>query len=217
MDASKSFLYSISTGSNGQHSSTSTALYANSTSSPSRLNVLSANRTRLLFRSQLNSIATAPTEISYTLYTAKSTTLQSPSYDSATAIPTATTPAFSTPSPKLPLISPSAAMGIGVAAGVVGILILLTTGLLFYRCWKARRSPQVRYYQQARLWKGFTPATPNSTRTTFVESKMATIYFTELENPATPGIVFSPPLHARQPSWPLVSPGSEARPIELPV
>ncbi|KAH7084565.1 hypothetical protein FB567DRAFT_529264 [Paraphoma chrysanthemicola] len=109
---------------------------------------------------------------------------------------------FPTHAQAAPRLSPSAIMGIGVAAGVIGILTLMTSGLLIYRCWKRRQSPEVRYYRQARLWKGFTPATPSTARTTLTESKMANIYFGELRSPATPAFIFSPPLGRAGQSWP---------------
>jgi hypothetical protein len=92
-----------------------------------------------------------------------------------------------TPSPFSNL-SPSAALGIGIATGVLGTLVLLTFALFLYRCWKVRHSPSVRHYEQTRLWRGFTPVTPTA-RTTLVESKMADIYFAELKSP---GLVVSP-------------------------
>ncbi|KAF2818427.1 hypothetical protein CC86DRAFT_239717, partial [Ophiobolus disseminans] len=124
------------------------------------------------------------------------TLMATPSHNTATATPTfyyhpssvASTSFQLTPTSAIPThnpnaLSPSAAMGIGVAAGVCGIIILLTAILFIYRCWKVRQSPPVRYYEQARLWKGFTPVTPSTARTTLVESKMANIYFTELRSP----------------------------------
>lgn len=91
-------------------------------------------------------------------------------------------------------LSPSAAMGVGVAVGIAGIVILLSIILLIYRRRKLRRSPTSRHYRQAKLWKGFTPATPSTARTTFVETKMSSIYFAELPTPATPAFMLSPPL-----------------------
>ncbi|KAH7072273.1 hypothetical protein BKA63DRAFT_568187 [Paraphoma chrysanthemicola] len=108
---------------------------------------------------------------------------------------------FPTHAQVAPRLSPSAIMGIGVAAGVIGILTLMTSGLLICRCWKRRQSAEVRYYRQARLWKGFTPATPSTARTTLTESKMANIYFGELRSPATPAFTFSPPMGTNGQGW----------------
>jgi hypothetical protein len=100
-------------------------------------------------------------------------------------------------------LSPSTAMGIGVAAGIIGVIIMLTAALFVYRCWKVRRSPAVQYYEKARLWKGFTPATPSTVRTTLIESKMANIYFTDLRSPSTPSFTLTPPMDERNAGWPL--------------
>ncbi|KAH7385187.1 hypothetical protein DE146DRAFT_594155, partial [Phaeosphaeria sp. MPI-PUGE-AT-0046c] len=89
-------------------------------------------------------------------------------------------------------LSTSAALGIGFAAGVISVIILLSAGVFVYRCHNVRRSPAVQHYEQARLWKGFTPATPSTARTTLIESKMANIYFAELRSPAIPSFTSSP-------------------------
>lgn len=94
-------------------------------------------------------------------------------------------------------LSPSAAIGIGVAAGVIGTVISLTAGLFIYRCWKVWHSPSVRYYEQARLWKGFTPATQSTARNTLVELNTPNTYFTDLRSPMTPSSTLSPPLDER--------------------
>jgi hypothetical protein len=115
------------------------------------------------------------------------TTLHSLSSTSAASSSSAT-------STQVPItLSPSAALGIGFAAGVIATIVLLSATLFVYRCYKVRRSPAVQYYEQARLWKGFTPVTPNpnTARTTLVESKMANIYFDQIRSPA---FAFSPPL-----------------------
>jgi hypothetical protein len=108
-------------------------------------------------------------------------------------------------------------MGVGVAAGAIGMLIAITAALLIRRCWKRRQSPEVRYYSQARLWKGFTPATPSTARTTLTESKMANIYFSELRSPATPAFTFSPPLGGAGQRWPATPVVPRWRPVELSV
>jgi hypothetical protein len=108
-----------------------------------------------------------------------------------------------TPTKSASSLSPSAAMGIGVAAGVIGVIIILTAVLFVYHCWKVRRSPAVQYYEKARLWKGFTPATPSTARTTLIESKMANIYFTEIRSPGTPSFTLTPPMDERGIGWPL--------------
>ncbi|KAH3911638.1 hypothetical protein HBI56_141220 [Parastagonospora nodorum] len=88
-------------------------------------------------------------------------------------------------------LSPSAALGVGFAAGVIATVTVLTSILFVYRCWKVRRSPAVQSYEQARLWRGFTPATPNANtaRTTLVEAKMKDIYFSQIRSPALNGQV----------------------------
>jgi hypothetical protein len=89
--------------------------------------------------------------------------------------------------------SPCATSTQPTAAGVIATIIVLTATFSVYRCWKIRRSGAVRYYEQARLWKGFTPVTlnPNTARTTLVEEKMKDIYFTQIRSP---DLIFSPPL-----------------------
>ncbi|KAH7344376.1 hypothetical protein BKA66DRAFT_448126 [Pyrenochaeta sp. MPI-SDFR-AT-0127] len=130
---------------------------------------------------------------------------RSTSFSTLTSLPTMHTKASpsSTPSsPPLtpptqkhqPRLSPSAALGVGVAVGIAGIIAVLSIILLIYRHCKLRRSPSSRHYRQAKLWKGFTPATPSTARTTFVERKMSNIYFAELPTPATPAFMLSPPL-----------------------
>ncbi|KAF1912746.1 hypothetical protein BDU57DRAFT_531910 [Ampelomyces quisqualis] len=121
-----------------------------------------------------------------------STTTPSSSATEYTAFASTTMTATSTA--YTPQLSVSAALGIGFAAGVISTTVFLTAGLFIHRCWKARRSPAVQYYEQARLWKGFTPATPNTARTTLRESKMANIYFAELRSPAAPAFTLSPAL-----------------------
>ncbi|KAF1850509.1 uncharacterized protein K460DRAFT_273742 [Cucurbitaria berberidis CBS 394.84] len=125
-------------------------------------------------------------------------------------------------------LSKSAALGIGVAVGIIGILLFISIALLIYRRYKLRHSPSSRHYRQTKLWKGFVPATPNTARTTFVETKMANIYFAELPTPATPAFMASPPLEenigdrvswnrGNRTSWPVspITPGSP--PIEMPI
>jgi hypothetical protein len=88
-------------------------------------------------------------------------------------------------------LSPFAAMGIGIAIGIVGILILLSITLLLYRRRKLRRS---QHHRQAKLWKGFEPVTPSTARTTFVGNKTASACFRDLPTPVTPAFLPSPPL-----------------------
>jgi hypothetical protein len=128
--------------------------------------------------------------------TTVSSTLQSPS-------PTTVQTPSAIPAQGASSLSPSTAMGIGVAAGIIGVIVTLTAALFVYRCWKVRRSPAVQYYEKARLWKGFTPATPSTARTTLIESKMANIYFTEIRSPGTPSFTLTPPMDERGTGWPL--------------
>jgi hypothetical protein len=123
----------------------------------------------------------------------------------------------SSPSPNPSRLSSNAAIGIGFVAGVIGIIILLTAALFIYRCWKFRRSTAVHKYEQARLWKGFTPATPSTARTTLHESKMANIYFAGIQSPSTPAFMWSPPPNRPGQRWSATTwrPGSP--PTELPV
>jgi hypothetical protein len=130
------------------------------------------------------------------------------------SLPSPTALPSTTPTPYSSSLSSSAALGIGFAAGAISVIILLTAGLFIHRCWKVRQSPTVQYYEQARLWKGFTPATPNTARTTLIESKMANIYFTDLRSPAIPAYTVSPPLRGQEQATP--SP-HRSRSSELPI
>jgi hypothetical protein len=115
--------------------------------------------------------------------------------------PSPTAQLSSTPSSDPSRLSPNAAIGIGFAAGVIGIIILLAAALFLYRCWRIRRSSAVHKYEQARLWKGFTPATPSTARTTLHESKMANIYLAEIQSPSTPAFMWSPPPNRPGQRW----------------
>jgi hypothetical protein len=129
--------------------------------------------------------------------------------------PTAQLPAM--PTPDTSRLSPSTALGIGFAAGIIGIVVLLSAVLFVYRCWKVRRSPAVQDYEKARLWKGFTPATPSTARNTLVDSKTANMYFTEVQSPSTPAFMWNPPPDRRGQRWSAATwtPGSP--PAELSV
>ena len=214
MEANHSSWYNLSRTADTQIPSTSAASSLNGTSSLGGPRFLSAVRTQSAFRLRSNS--TAMTVNSSTLY---ARTIANPT---SSSYPVSSTSALIAPSSSTPTqipsrLSPSAAMGIGVAAGVISIIIVLTAALFIYRCWKVRQSPTVRYYEQARLWKGFTPATPSTARTTFVGSKMANIYFTELRSPATPAFTLSPPLDGHGLSWPVTPDTTKPPPTELPV
>ncbi|KAF1838936.1 hypothetical protein BDW02DRAFT_644281 [Decorospora gaudefroyi] len=115
-----------------------------------------------------------------------------PSY-SQTPIPSSTSSPSPSP-PTTPNLSPSAAIGMSVALGILGIILILTIALIIHRRWKHHRShhhhaSSRHNYRQARLWKGFEPATLSTARTTFVGTNMAGIYFAELPTPVTPGFV----------------------------
>jgi hypothetical protein len=125
-------------------------------------------------------------------------TTSSHPYPSPTAIPTTPPSTPHTPSPSR--LSPSTIRGISVAAAIVGCIFLVTTGLWTYRCWKVRHASTVQDYKRARLWKGFTPATPSIATTTFIDGKMANIYFVDLPTPATPAFTLSPRVDE---SWPM--------------
>jgi len=95
-------------------------------------------------------------------------------------------------------LSTAAAIGIGIAIGIVCTVLVLITVLLLHRAWRLRRSPPVKQYRQAKLWKGFEPVTPSTARTTFVGTKMTNIYLTELPTPVTPAFLMSPPLRGEE-------------------
>ncbi|KAI4706839.1 hypothetical protein J4E89_008535 [Alternaria sp. Ai002NY15] len=95
-------------------------------------------------------------------------------------------------------LSTPAAIGIGIAIGIVCTVLVLVTVLLLHRAWRLRRSPPVKQYRQAKLWKGFEPVTPSTARTTFVGTKMTNIYLTELPTPVTPAFLMSPPLRGEE-------------------
>ena len=129
-------------------------------------------------------------------------------------------------------ISSSAALGLGIAMGVIIVLLVFLLALVFYYRLKMRRSQMSKPDQEAKKWKGFTPATPSTGKRTSMEGQMANNYFVELPTPVTPAYMLSPPLGETfgtgftwgmdyTPSWqrygPVspIAPGSPA--IELPV
>jgi hypothetical protein len=109
-----------------------------------------------------------------------------------THVPT-TSPAVYRPDNHHSLSTP-AAIGIGVAIGIVATVSVLITIILLHRAWRLRRPRPTKHYQQAKLWRGFEPVTPSTARTTFVGTKMTNIYLTELPTPVTPAFLMSPPL-----------------------
>ncbi|KAF2014184.1 hypothetical protein BU24DRAFT_211443 [Aaosphaeria arxii CBS 175.79] len=56
-----------------------------------------------------------------------------------------------------PVLSMSAAMGVGIAVGVLSIILITAITAFLYQRWKWRRSPEALHYRRAKLWKGFTP------------------------------------------------------------
>ena len=191
-------------------------LTSNATSSASGIDAASATETQSVFRLRINS-----TTVSTILITSRNHAIATTTflyrYSTSTSASTLNLSASPTSTRETHNLSPSAAMGIGVTAGVLGIVILITAALFIYRCWKVRHSPRVRDYEQARLWKGFTPATPSTARTTLVEPKTANIYFTELRSPATPAFTLSPPLDRHERSWPVTPDTQRSPPTELSV
>ncbi|OAL47676.1 hypothetical protein IQ07DRAFT_124950 [Pyrenochaeta sp. DS3sAY3a] len=132
---------------------------------------------------------------SYTLGSTSASSLPSTSHHFPTSTPPPTsTPATPRPSAHLSRLSPTAALGLGIGIGIITIILLLSIAFLLYRRYKRHHSPRRLHYRQAKQWKGFTPATPSTARTTFVEAKMANIYFAELPTPATPAFILTPPL-----------------------
>jgi len=95
-------------------------------------------------------------------------------------------------------LSTPAAIGIGFGIGIVCTILVLITVLLLHRAWRLRRTPPIKQYRQAKLWKGFEPVTPSTARTTFVGTKMTNIYLTELPTPVTPAFLMSPPLRGEE-------------------
>jgi hypothetical protein len=154
--------------------------------------------------------------------TTTTTTMQAYGTDAPTSShytwsPSPTAQLSSSPSPNSSRLSPNAAIGIGFAAGVIGIILLLTVALFIYRCWRIRRSCAVHKYEQARLWKGFTPATPSTARTTLHESKMANIYLAEIQSPSTPSFMWSPPPSRPGQRWSATTWTRGSPPAELSV
>ncbi|KAF2108821.1 hypothetical protein BDV96DRAFT_652434 [Lophiotrema nucula] len=122
-------------------------------------------------------------------------------------------------------LSSTTAMGVGVSIGVASIVSIVCLGLLLYR-YKRRQTPEYQHYQQAKLWKGFTPQKRSSqlSTTSTVDEKLQHVYVAELPVPPSPLIVISPALSSgSRSSWhsPLPSPFTPpARPrpfIELPI
>jgi hypothetical protein len=190
----------------------STRSLGNSTPSLLKANISSLPLPRVV---RLSTDSTTVTTFAITVQAYSTSTPTSSSYDTWT--PTSTAQLSATPTPDSSRISSSAALGIGFAAGVIGIIILLTAALFIYRCWKIRRSPAVHKYEQARLWKGFTPATPSTARTTLIESKMADVYFTEVSNPSTPAFLLSPPVGGQGQRWSAATWTPRSPPVELSV
>jgi hypothetical protein len=140
--------------------------------------------------SSINAAMTIRTQLS-SLTSSTAFTTSSHSHSIPTSTPT-TLP--STPhTPSHPRLSASTTTGISVAAAIVGCILIVTTALWIYRCWKVRQLPAVRDYRRARLWQGFVPATPSTATTTLIDGKMAKIYFVDLPTPATPAFALSPP------------------------
>jgi len=90
-------------------------------------------------------------------------------------------------------ISTSAAMGIGVVIGIIGIVLVICLVLFVHRRRTLHLSNSTHRHRQAKLWKGFEPATPNTTRTSLMDTKMTTIYLTVLPTPVMPAFLPSPP------------------------
>jgi hypothetical protein len=95
-------------------------------------------------------------------------------------------------------LSTSSAIGVGVTIGIVGTVLILVTVLLLHRAWRLRHPRPVKQYRQARLWRGFEPATSSTARTTFLGNKMTNIYLTELPTPVTPAFLMSPTLRGEE-------------------
>lgn len=155
-------------------------------------------------QARVNSVP-VPTATSFTTlrtksYTSDSTSTSASSLPSTSHhFPTSTPPPTSTPatprsSTHLSQLSPTAALGLGIGIGIITIILLLSIAFFLHRRYKRHHSPHRLHYRQAKQWKGFTPATPSTARTTFVEAKMANIYFAELPTPATPAFILTPPL-----------------------
>ncbi|EDU47825.1 predicted protein [Pyrenophora tritici-repentis Pt-1C-BFP] len=88
------------------------------------------------------------------------------------------------------IISTSAALGIGVVIGIIGIVLMILLALFVHH---RRTLRPTQRHGQAKLWKGFEPVTPNTARTSLMDSKMATIYLTVLPTPVMPAFLPSPP------------------------
>lgn len=144
--------------------------------------------------------------------------------------------------------SQSASMGIGAAIGVFGLILLSAVGIFLYHYFrKCQQKPESLHYRRAKLWKGFTPLTPQSQFSSRTQQPLklednrrgCNIWVAELPvtpstTLATPRSVWSPPLSGgRTYSWqswpegngsPLQTPrtGDGMRtpnwpPVELPV
>jgi hypothetical protein len=92
-------------------------------------------------------------------------------------------------------LSTSAAMGIGLVIGSLGTIVLLSTMLLIHRRWKLHRSHplSIHNYRQAKLWRGFEPVTPSTTRAALGETKRAGIYFPDSPMPVAPAFFVNSP------------------------
>ena len=90
-------------------------------------------------------------------------------------------------------ISTSAAIGIGVVIGIIGIVFVISLVLFVHRRRTLHLSNSTQRHRQAKLWKGFEPATPNTARTSLMDTKMTTIYLTVLPTPVMPAFLPSPP------------------------
>jgi len=90
-------------------------------------------------------------------------------------------------------ISTSAAMGIGVVIGIIGIVLVISLVLFVHRRRTLHLSNSTQRHRKAKLWKGFEPATPNTARTSLMDTKMTNIYLTVLPTPVMPAFLPSPP------------------------
>lgn len=143
---------------------------------------------------------------------------------SASPTPTGSSPAASSLSHKL---SPSAAMGVGVTIGALGVVFLTALGLFMCQQRMRRSTPKSLHYRRAKLWKGFTPQHRASNMSVVSKKTMSDVYVTELPELPTPSLVLSSPLSERHFSWqswhtesPPFSPFAPtptSPPIEMPV
>jgi hypothetical protein len=123
--------------------STSTLILRNKTSSLPKANATSLPLPQVVH--VLTEVATVTT----TTTTMQAYGTDAPTSSHYTWSPSPTAQLSSSPSPNSSRLSPNAAIGIGFAAGVIGIILLLTVALFIYRCWRIRRSCAVHKYEQA--------------------------------------------------------------------